>query len=283
MKSLSVKQYGFHGCFYPTGSRKDKAIITVTGSDGGIGGAQAMAKFYVSQNIPALAVAYFRTNQTPKYLSEIPVDYIEAAVNWLKEQGYKKIAIDGISKGAELALLAASLIPDITCVIARSTTYFVREGLGKGKNPTNKSSWSWHGRSFPCTMYNVRSFDIMKHMLQEREFSVIKFNKNMKVTDESIIHVEKINGPILMLSSKIDTVWPSSDSGETICKRLEAYGFKYPYRHEIYKNVSHYLTPMDMWVLKLLFKVERKQPEACSQSRKEALAVTLDWVNNIWN
>jgi hypothetical protein len=39
---------------------------------------------------------------------------------------------------------------------------------------------------------------------------------------------------------------------------------------------------MDLWEAKLLFKIERKQPAACSQTRKEALAITLDWLNTVW-
>lgn len=282
MELLNIKQHGFHGCFYPVENRKDKVIITLTGGDGGINGARRIAEFYASQNMPALAVAYFKTKQTPRYLSEIPVDYIESAVNWLKAAGYEKIAIDGISKGAELALLASSLIPDITCVVARSPSYFVCEGLGKGKNPSKTTSWSWHGKKLPCSMITERSVNIIKDFIRTREFSVIQYYKNINVTEESIIPVEKINGPVLMLSSEIDTAWPSSEYGEKICKRLESYGFQYPYKHETYNKCSHYLTVMDVWEAKLLFKVERKHPDACSKSRKKALAVTLDWVNNIW-
>jgi hypothetical protein len=47
-------------------------------------GARMLARFYAAQNIPALAVAYFKTRQTPKHLSEILVDYIESAVQWRK-------------------------------------------------------------------------------------------------------------------------------------------------------------------------------------------------------
>jgi dienelactone hydrolase len=280
---LNVKQQGFHGCHCPSGDRKDKVIITLTGSDGGMDGARRLARFYAARNIPALAVAYFKTRQTPKHLSEIPVDYIESAVQWLKTQGYTRVAIDGISKGAELALLASSLIPDITCVIARSPSYFVCEGLSKNYHLSNTSSWSWHGKPLPYTAFIERHAAIIKDLLRTREFSIVQHYRSLHVTDESIIPVENINGPVLLLSSTIDTAWPSSEYGEKLCERFEASGFQYPYRHESYDTVSHYLTPMDMWEAKLLFKVEREQPAACSQSRKAALAITLDWINTVWN
>jgi dienelactone hydrolase len=283
MELLTVRQNGFHGCFCPVENRKDKAIITLTGSDGGIDGARTLAGFYASRHFPSLAVAYFGTKQTPKTLSEIPVEYIESAVSWLKAQGYGKVAVDGISKGAELALLAASLIPDITCVIARSPSYFVCEGIGRGFTPSDTSSWSWHGEALPYTMFSGRQANIIKESIRAREFHVIQHYESLNVTDESIIRVEKINEPILMLSSSIDTGWPSSRYGENICRRLETNGFQWPYKHEIYDTVSHYLTPMDIAIVKLLFKVERKQPKACSEARKAALAVTLNWLDTIWN
>lgn len=68
---------------------------------------------------PALALALFRTRQTQKDLSCVPVEYVENSISWLKDQGYQKIGIDGTSKGSEMALVAASMFPDISCVIAR--------------------------------------------------------------------------------------------------------------------------------------------------------------------
>jgi BAAT / Acyl-CoA thioester hydrolase C terminal. len=283
MQLLNVKQHGFHGCFYPVEGSKNKVVIVVTGSEGGIRGAQKISEFYFSHQVSSLAVAYFKTNQTPRCVSEIPVDYIDSAVKWLKLRGYKKIAIDGISKGAELALLAASLIPDISFVIARSPSFYVSEGLGKNdKFPTGTSSWSWRGNALPFTGYTDRVFHTMRNILREREFSVLRYYQNLQIADDSIIPVEKINGPILLLSSKIDTVWPSSENGEKICSRLKLYHFPYPFRHEMYETVSHLLTPMDIRAMKFAFKVERKQSDACSEARKKAVVITLDWINNIW-
>ena len=69
-----------------------------------------------------------------------------------KEQGYRKIGIDGASKGSEMALVAGSLLSDISCVIARVPSYYVSEGLagkGKRKGPSGTSCWSYKGKDLP--------------------------------------------------------------------------------------------------------------------------------------
>lgn len=109
---------------------------------------------------PALALALFRTRQTQKDLSCVPVEYVENSISWLKDQGYQKIGIDGTSKGNEIALVAASMFPDISCVIARVPSHFVSEGLsGKGRKraPSGTSCWSYHGKELPYSPYRSRS------------------------------------------------------------------------------------------------------------------------------
>ena len=49
----------------------------------------------------------------PKQFSKVPIDSLEAAAKRLHDMGYKKVGLWGISKGAELALLAGSLLPGL--------------------------------------------------------------------------------------------------------------------------------------------------------------------------
>ena len=48
---------------------------------------------------------------------------------------------------------------------------------------------------------------------------------------DAVIQVEKITGPILLISSKMDNMWPSEPAAEQIMKRLEDYDFPYSYQH----------------------------------------------------
>lgn len=137
-----VDTNGFEGTLFPADNRKDKVVIVVSGSNGGMRMTKDCAEFFDKNGIPALAVALFKTKETQKNLDRVPVEYIKFAIAWLKEQGYEQIGIDGTSKGSEIALLAATMFSDLSCVIARVPSHFISEGLvtyGKIKRPSGTS------------------------------------------------------------------------------------------------------------------------------------------------
>ncbi len=90
---------------------KDRTVIVVSGSDGGIAYAKKTAEVLAGKGIPSLALAYWGTKNTPETLSLIPVETVQSAAEWLMEQGYSSVGIYGFSKGAEYALTSASLQP----------------------------------------------------------------------------------------------------------------------------------------------------------------------------
>lgn len=153
---------GFDGIFYPfhlpNGTlRQDKAVITLSGSEGGLQNAERMARFLHRHGIPALAVGYFRTDHTEKSLSRIPLEYVENAIRWLQAQDYAKIAVQGISRGAEYAAAAAVHFPEISCTILRAPSWFYGEGLFKN-NPSGASCWTFRGEELPYAPFAQRSF-----------------------------------------------------------------------------------------------------------------------------
>ena len=285
MKTASVQTEGFEGILYPGNGRKDKVLIVMSGSNGGMSLTRQAAEFYHSKGFPALALALFKTKQTPQALSRVPVEYVERAIRWLKAQGYEKIGIDGTSKGSEMALVAASLFSEISCVIVRVPSHFVSEGLsgsGKNKAPSGTSCWSYQGRELPYAPYRSRTFNIPKMFMEEKEMHIITFNRDKEVTPETLIPIEKIQAPILLLSSKHDEVWPSFESATLMEKRLTEIGFPYPHKHVAYEHMSHALLTRLPWIYKMAFKSERQHPEECRQDREALKKELLAWAENIW-
>ena len=90
-KTANVQTDGFDGVLYPGNGRKDKVLIVMSGSNGGMKLTRQATRFYHENGFPALALALFNTRQTPKDLSRVPVEYVENAVAWLKKQGYERI------------------------------------------------------------------------------------------------------------------------------------------------------------------------------------------------
>ncbi len=67
---------------------------------------------------------------------------------------------------------------------------------------------------------------------------------------DAVIKVEKITGPVLLISSKMDTMWPSEPAAEEIMKRLREHDFPYYYRHLSYDYGNHMFVPMKLYTSK---------------------------------
>lgn len=281
----SVEKEGFEGILFPGNGSKDKIVIVMSGSNGGMSMAKNEAKFYHNNGIAAMALALFRTKQTPKQLVSVPVEFVEKAIKYLKEMGYQKIGIDGASKGSEMALVAGSTFDELTCVIARVPSYFVSEGLageGKYRGPSGTSCWSYKGRDLAFAPYRSRTINILKILKEEKELKLLRINKDKDVTPETIIPVEKINGPVLLISSKHDEVWPSYDSAMIIEDKLKSVSFPYEYKHVAFENMSHAAIAHLPWIYKLAFKSERNHPKECEKDREMMKCQLISWVNDVW-
>ncbi|MDR2898962.1 MAG: hypothetical protein LBU94_01460, partial [Clostridiales bacterium] len=169
---LLVENQNFQGLFFPS-ENKDRAIITVSGSDGGIGWAKQIAGAFSANGIASLALSYWRTKNTPKTLSLIAIETIQYAVSWMKENGYAKIGIYGVSKGAELALTAGSLISQIKFVIAASPSCCVFEGIAK-PSYSGASSWTWQGKPLPYASFDNVPTNAIAKLLKNREYGFLQ-------------------------------------------------------------------------------------------------------------
>jgi dienelactone hydrolase len=281
----SVEKEGFEGILFPGDGSKEKVLIVMSGSNGGMKLTANEAKFYHAHGIPALALALFKTKDTPKDLVSVPVEYVERAVAWLKTKGYEKIGILGMSKGSEMALLAASMFEDISCCIACVPSHFVSEGLkkeGKSKGPSGTSCWSYQGKDIPYAPYKSRYFNLPKMLMEEKELHIIRFNRDKDVTPQTLIPVEKIKGPVLFLSSKHDEVWPSYESATYMEERLTEVGFPYKHKHVAFEYMSHAMITRIPFIYKMAFKSERQHPKECEADRVLLRKELLEWVNKIW-
>lgn len=190
-KHYNVNGEDWDGVFYPSNEDKEKAVIVFSGSDGGLEHAGKHAHFLADNGIPALAFALFKTKHTGKSLDMVPIERVKKVINWLKERGYKKIAVDGTSKGAEYAFACALAYPELSCVIVKTPSWFYSEGL-KGKEPTGDSCWSKNGKSIPFTPYKTRKINALKYIIKNKEYNILEINSGKKINPESIIPIQDL-------------------------------------------------------------------------------------------
>nr|MCR4790029.1 hypothetical protein [Treponemataceae bacterium] len=271
----------FDAVIYPVPGNTEKALIIVSGSEGGLEYAEKMAEYFQSHSIPSLAVGYFKTKHSVKHLSKIPVETIGDAISFLKHLGYEKIGILGLSKGSELAMAAAINYPAISCVIVRTPSYFYTEGL-KGSKSSKTSCWTYKDKELPYTPNKIRKAHPVLSFFKNKEFNILKVNSDKDVREDSIIPVEKIKGPVLIMSTKADTIWPSAESGEKIAKRLADKNFPYKYKHICFEHMSHFMFENCGSEIKYLFKSEKEFPGECAEERLLMGEETLNWLYQVW-
>lgn len=284
-----VKTDGFYGELFRPDEDKypGKALICFSGSDGGIEMTKLLAAVFQSQGLTILALAYVGAEGLPERFVNVPIDFLEAAAKRLHDMGYEKVGVWGISKGAELSLTAASLLPGlVNAAISVAPMSIVCQGFAKDKGIVfvPESSWSFHGKPLPYTPFKQEKFP-MGHILwksiQIQDVTMCDLYEPMiqHPNPEAVIRVEKITGPILLISSKMDNMWPSELASEKIMKRLQEHEFQYEYQHLSYDYGSHLFVPMELRSTKF-FKGDRgKNKEKGREARMDSLVKTLEFVS----
>jgi uncharacterized protein len=212
------------------------AIMFLGGSNPGI--PSFSVEQFTAKGYPCLKVGYFGTEHTPKNLEMIPLEYFEKAIQMFKAQPEvkgKKIVVSGYSKGGELALLLASRDKLIEGVIASVPSSVVFQGL---MGPC----WSYKDQPVPYVPY-YEPFEAFSKKVVDNDWSEL-FERSLTQTDaveKAVIKVEQINGPVLILTGKEDKMWPSSQMGDMIMKRLKDRKFPHWYKHVVYENAGHSL------------------------------------------
>jgi dienelactone hydrolase len=224
VRVTAVRTDGLVGTFYePPGGGPHPAMIVLGGSEGGIPRSVGHAGGLASRGYVVLALAYFGAEGLPRMLSNIPLEYFGKAIAWLVAQSSvdaDHIGIVGASRGAELALLLGSIYPRLHVVVAYMPSNVVVRGCCDPR--TWFYAWTVGGRPIAAMPPPGRRDPIEAQRAE--------------------IQVEKINGPVLLVSGKDDGVWPSSESAAKIVSRLQQHHFSFPYEALVYDHTGHSIT-----------------------------------------
>ena len=282
VKCVYINEYNLVARYFTVDDDIPKpGIIVLSGSEGGIEKAQITAGLLASHGYSALALCYFGLKGLPSSLEKIPLEFIENAIMWMeKEQTVlsDKICIYGRSKGGELAVLAASMFKQIKGVIASTPSNIVWQGLNKNNRPSKYSSWSYQGKEIPYLKFNYLAalkFIVKKKLGKSAQISdIYKESLNSSKASKNTIAVEKINGPILLISGEKDEIWTSKTFCESIIKRLDKSNFKNNIEHYCYKNSGHFITLPYQGL-----REDQNNPEAIVKANKDSWNRTLIFLN----
>ncbi len=214
------------GRFYEHPGGKRAAILSITGSNGGID--PRMAPYLATHGYNVLAIAVYQFAGTPDDLLEFPLEYFQSAIQWLARQPSvdgTRIGIVGMSKGAEAALLTASHFPDLPRAVgAFVPTHVVWEGVDArarfGGDPhfdsPGRSSWSLNGRPLPFVRKQVSP-----ERLANRPRAFLDMYEHVvsgPVDPAARIPIERYRGPLFLAAAGDDIIWPSAAMAREIAK-----------------------------------------------------------------
>ena len=236
---VEVNEDGLVARFYPAAApagRRKAAVLMLGGSGGGYPYNDAAADL-AAAGYPTLGLAYFsnrggQPKGLPPALSEIPLEYMFQGVDWLRKAASGgPVVVMGESRGGELALLVAAHRPDLAGVIAFSPSEAVWAALAPGPR---KSSWTLGGKPLPFLIPQEAPGDM-------RAMFDTALDAPPATLAAAMIPVEQIRGPILMISSHADRLWPSSRMANDVEARLKRLRHRGKVENRQYDNASHLL------------------------------------------
>jgi len=231
--------------FVPAGPGSHPAALVVTGSSGGLAWANQVAALLASRGRAALALAYFDwqgRDGLPAALSEIPLEYFTAGIDrLLSEPGVdaNDLAAVGMSKGGELVLLLATADPRISRVVAYVPSSVVWQATRAAPSVVAQSSWSRGGKPLAFVPAEpdaefFRTFD--RRRLRPIYDAALADSARAR---QAAIPVERIAGPVLLISGSGDEVWPSGPMSEQVLSRRKAFGAHSDDRHLSFAGMGH--------------------------------------------
>ena len=235
--------------FSPAGASRSPGILVLGGSEGGV--PEALAALLASHGYATLALAYHGVEPLPRTFVEIPLEYFATALAWMRRQPQiepDKLAVVGVSKGGELALLLGATFPAVKAVVGYGASGVVYQGRDMKHH---RSSWSWQGKPVPFVPYYytpgmaLRSgWSVITHTPTPLLPMHAGYLSEQSIVEPASIPVEQIQGPILLFAGKEDQIWPSVAFAEMVTKRLGEHQHPYPDRNICYEHAGHMTFPI---------------------------------------
>jgi dienelactone hydrolase len=245
-RRLAVRERGLVGAlFLPSGEASDTlhpGIIVLGGSSGGM--REPLAALLAAHGYAALALAYFGADGLPPRLAEVPLEYFETALDWIADRAEvrgERVALLGTSRGAELALLLGAMFPRVGAVIA-----YAPSGVLWGAVGASGPAWTYQGQPLLVVPDRLSAEQSDEIFAREPISAAPWYLANLEdeaALGPATIAVERIAGPVLLISGEHDQMWPSTLMAERIMRRLAAHSFTHPYTHLRYPEAGHLIGP----------------------------------------
>lgn len=289
---FDVEEYGFYGAYWQCKIPSDAAIITMLGDDSEDYMARSGVKWLQKLGVNVLTMSPAKKNYSHH---NYPLERIEKAIAWLKQNGNKKIGIAGASTTGTLALTAASYFPDITLTIGMTPSDFIWQGFEQGKKDgctewpiEGESLFTYRGKPLPYMPFCYQHPDYGRIFKEESKRSgdmlnsLKIFNDSEKahpITEDEFIKVENIKGKLVLIGAEDDVLWDTAKYIRRMQKRLNEKPHDCSVEVAVYKHGSHFVFPESLMktmlplgsglFVKIAFVAAKQYPKECKKTRED--------------
>lgn len=251
VQRCDVREGGLVGTlFTPAGPGPHPAVVVLAGSGGGLH--EQRAALYAARGYAALALGYFKVPGRPDHISDTPLEYFQAALQWVHAtlaplHGF--VAVSGVSRGGELSLLlGAHYAPLVSAVVAYVPSAIVHGTLRAGRPDQGRDApaWTLHGQPLPNAWAGNPHADwtAFDHpaspgatIRQAPAFDSVQADPARVAAAR--IPVERIAGPVLLISGSDDGFWPSTAYAAQVLQTLQTHGHRWPVTHLVGDGAGH--------------------------------------------
>ena len=179
------------------------AVLVFSGSGGGPPGREYLPALHAA-GFSVLALTYFGAPGLPDVLHEIPLEYFERALTWLR--GHPRVDASRVfvmsrSRGTEAAQLLALRQPDkIAGLVLGAPSYVVVQAW-----PASGAAWTLNGNE---VAYHPGGWP----------------TGPFPSAPPALIPLDEYEGPVLLVSGGQDQIWPSADFAAVITSSRDSAG-----------------------------------------------------------
>jgi acetyl esterase/lipase len=201
-------------------------VVVLSGSSGRVDVDRAI--LFAEAGAKVLALQWFGGIGQSPGICEIPLETFCDATEHLISRGCERIIFVGTSKGAEAALLVATIDPRVSAVVAISPTSVVWGNIGPGRDGIawpERSSWSWKGLPLdfvPADTAWKRGY--REGLVSYRGLFEQCLITNTEAVRRAQIPIEKTSAELVLVAGGDDALWPSDNFAQQLVRRREESG-----------------------------------------------------------
>lgn len=212
----------------PPGRGPFPTLLAFGGSEGGLSGGLSYADELVPQGYAVLALAYFREAGLPTALKNLPLEYFDGAMDWVRsrpEVDATRLGVIGASRGGELALLLASRYPELRAAVADAPSGYVW-----GSTVPPGAAWASHDAGLPFIPWNGLNPQQLTTSSGTRAWALTPvFEDDIRAATDAQkeaarIPIENAGAAVALFAGADDQLWPSCAMARVAYDKLAATG-----------------------------------------------------------